>query len=591
MTAPRQPRWPGIGAWRRPRVWIRPFASLILLGCLVAWLDIAAIVAEFERLSTAWVALALVLTLPQVAISAWRWKLTARLLNVRLRWGAALGDYYLATFLNQVLPGGVIGDATRAWRHARESGARGPAVRAVIIERISGQMVLAAMALLTLLSPIWREPLTTALSQGSIQGPAAITISAAGAWLIACAALIAVGWLIRRLSLKPPPALRGLGSDVYRSLLSASAWPRQMLGSLLVVASYVAVFVCAARAIGVELPIATLLALIPAILMAMAIPLSIAGWGLREGAAALVWVAAGLSPAQGVAVSMAYGLLVLASSLPGALFLVRRRAANASRHGGGGKGQIEQRVVATGKGSRHGTQRAIEGVDRRQREPRPTGTDQQRRHQQMQAVQHAGFEKPRYRQPAALDQHPPKPARGKHVEHRTRLDDSALAQRQHDTFDMPAHRADSRRARADQVQRRRLAGLKDVPLGRQSATRVEHHAQRIMTIDQPHAEAWIVGIDGARADQHGIDQRPQPMQMPSALDAVHVMRRPGHGRDAPIEALPKLGDRQRLGAGHQRQQAVEQVAHVVVDRSIAMPGAATPNIQTPVAQGQGQRHD
>lgn len=594
MASPRQPCWPGMNAWQRPRVWLRPLASLILLGGLAAWLDITAIVAEVERLSTAWVALALALTLPQVAISAWRWKLTARLLNVRLRWGAALGDYYLATFLNQVLPGGVMGDATRAWRHARESGERGPAVRAVIIERASGQLVLAVMALLTLLSPIWHEPLSAALLQISTQGLAALTASEAVVWLIAIVALIVTAGLIRRLYRKPPRALHGLGGDLYRTLLGAGAWQRQILGSLLVVASYVAVFICAARAIGVELPTAMLLALIPPILMVMAIPLSIAGWGLREGAAALVWVGAGLPPAQGVAVSVAYGLLVLASSLPGALFLLRRRVANASRHGGGSQGQIEQRVVTTGKGSRHGAQRAVEGIDGCQREPRTTGTDQQWRHQQVQVVQHAGLEKSRYRQSTAFYQHSFDSTYGKYVEHGTRLDsgfNSALAQRQHDTFDMLADRADDRRALTDQVQGRRLAGLKDMPLGGQSAARVEHHTQRMTASDQPHAELWIVGIHGTRADQHGIDQCPQPMQMHPALDTVHVMRRPGHGGDAPIETLPKLGNRQWFGARHQRQQAVEQVAHLGTDRAITIPGTATLNFQTKVTQRQGQRHD
>ena len=50
----------------------------------------------------------------------------------------------------------------------------------------------------------------------------------------------------------------------------------------------------------------------------MLLPISIAGWGVREGVAALLWAAAGLSAVEGVAISAAYGLLILISSLPGA---------------------------------------------------------------------------------------------------------------------------------------------------------------------------------------------------------------------------------------------------------------------------------
>ncbi len=47
-----------------------------------------------------------------------------------------------------------------------------------------------------------------------------------------------------------------------------------------------------------------------------------AGWGVREGAAAVLWGAVGLSAVDGVAISVAYGLLVLFSTLPGGLILV-----------------------------------------------------------------------------------------------------------------------------------------------------------------------------------------------------------------------------------------------------------------------------
>lgn len=529
----------------RVRVWIRLLASLALLGGLAAWLDVAAIVAEIERLSSAWVMLALTLTLPQVGVSAWRWRLTARLLDIHLAWRAALSDYYLATFLNQILPGGVMGDAARAWRHARASGVYAPALRAVIIERASGQLVLAAMAVLALFLPAWRQPLAIAPD-----GFDTLADATAHLWPAATLGIPVAGLLLARVIRRPPWILQGLGHDLYRSLLSASAWPRQMLGSLLVVASYVAVYACAARAIGVELPWVTLLALIPPILLAMAIPLSIAGWGLREGAAALVWAGAGLPPAQGVAVAVAYGALVLISSLPGAVFLLRRRSHRSRRHGGG-QLEIEQPIVTAGEASGPGAQGLIKGLDGGQVEPRPPRADQQRRDQQVQPMQHAGLEKARHRHSAALDQHAPTPACNERLEHAAGSDTAAGVQRHGDALDVGAHRsAKVRRALAHQMQRRRLAGLEDMPLGADPATRVEYYPQRIAPAHMTYAELWIIRRDGAGADQHGIDQRPQAMQMGPALEPVHVMRSAGHGGDTPIQALTELSDGQRRGARH-----------------------------------------
>jgi len=136
------------------------------------------------------------------------------------------------------------------------------------------------------------------------------------------------------------PAVARFWRDLGRALLARSAWPRQVLVSLALVCSYVAVYLCCARALGVEAAVLTLAPLVCWVLLAMALPLSLAGWGIREGAAAAVWLLAGLPVAEGVAVSLLYGVIVLVSALPGAWFLLAGGAAPADRGGlaSGGSG-------------------------------------------------------------------------------------------------------------------------------------------------------------------------------------------------------------------------------------------------------------
>ncbi len=555
----------------RRRSVLRLAVSLGLLAALAAWLEPSAIAAQLRDLSPAWVLLALALGLPQVLISAWRWRLTARLLGVPLAYPTAVADYYLATFLNQLLPGGVMGDVTRAWRHASASGERGPAVRAVVIERVSGQLVLWLLAGIALLSPTWRDPLSHAVTTlverlGELGLPG---VAVPG--LI----VLAVGGGLRHVRHRPPRALQGLGGDLKRALLDAAAWPGQLLGSLLVVASYVAVYLCAARAIGVELATPTLLVLVPPVLMAMALPLSVAGWGLREGAAALVWGATGLDPAQGVAVSVAYGVLVLVSSLPGALFLLRRRS-------GVEQAQIEQGVVAAGEGPGRRAPRRVEGIDGRQRQARAAGADQQRRHQQMQAMQHVGLDETRDGDPAALHEHPRQAALGERIEDRARLD-AAGPRGQFETLDVRPGADQWRRAAPHQMQGGRGSGLEHVAPDVEPPARVADHPPGVGALDMAHRELRIVGRHGTGADQHGIDQGTQTVQMHATGQAVDVMRGPALGGDAPVEALPQLGDRQAPAPGHQRQQAVEQGARAGGPDGINGPVAAAPDLDDPGA--------
>ena len=86
--------------------------------------------------------------------------------------------------------------------------------------------------------------------------------------------------------------------------------------SVVLTASFVLGIALAAQAVGVR-PGPALFAAAPLVLLAMAVPLSFAGWGPRELSAALLWPALGATPEEGVAISAAYGLSVLLGALPG----------------------------------------------------------------------------------------------------------------------------------------------------------------------------------------------------------------------------------------------------------------------------------
>ena len=149
-----------------------------------------------------------------------------------------------------------------------------------------------------------------------------------GVWAAAGGAAVLVGVMVARASIRSESTRDagrepgGFADSLRSALLASSALPVQLVTSIAVVGSYVAMYLAAARAVGVESPFTVMLPLVTPVLLAMLIPVSVAGWGVREGAAAAIWASAGLAAADGVAISVAYGLLVLVSTLPGALVLV-----------------------------------------------------------------------------------------------------------------------------------------------------------------------------------------------------------------------------------------------------------------------------
>ena len=127
----------------------------------------------------------------------------------------------------------------------------------------------------------------------------------------------------------PVPSRReGTRRGVHRR-----AVPAHIVLSLGTTVCNLSAFAFCARAVGVALDPITVVALVPVILFAMVIPLSIAGWGLREGAAVVILPVAGVAAGDALAASVAFGLTFIMTTLPGvAAVWIKPRAA--ARHPG-----------------------------------------------------------------------------------------------------------------------------------------------------------------------------------------------------------------------------------------------------------------
>jgi uncharacterized membrane protein YbhN (UPF0104 family) len=251
------------------------------------------------------------LAVPTTVCCAWRWRLVARGLGVGIGLPAAVAAYYRSQLLNTALPGGVLGDVHRGVRHGREAGQVARSLRAVVWERFAGQAVQVAATVAALL--IVPSPVRSALP-----------IVAVGVALTCLAGILVTragrGAAVTRWA----RAAQVVRTDL-RDLLSPATWPGALVTSLLAVAGHVGTFLVAAHAAGVTASPVRLLPIALLVLLAMALPLNVAGWGPREGVAAWSFAAAGLGAAQGVTTAVVYGVLVLVASLPGVVVLALER--------------------------------------------------------------------------------------------------------------------------------------------------------------------------------------------------------------------------------------------------------------------------
>ncbi|QRX90800.1 MULTISPECIES: lysylphosphatidylglycerol synthase transmembrane domain-containing protein [Streptomyces] len=293
--------------------WLRMLGGLGILLVLLWHLGSGAFLDGLRRIDAGTLLAGLGIGVLTTVCSAWRWCLVARGLGLRLPLGRAVAEYYRALFLNAALPGGVLGDVNRAVCHGRATGDVGRGVRAVVLERVAGQLVLLVVGTVAL--AVRPSPVRTALGR-ALGTPAAGAVGAAVAAAVLAAVLLgrargrrtgAGGW--------PGGRLRVALAEVGRA---GALWSGVAALSLVVLAGYVATFLLAARVAGVRAPVADLVPLVLLALSAMALPLNVGGWGPREGVAAWAFGVAGLGAGQGLATAVVYGALVLAASLPGA---------------------------------------------------------------------------------------------------------------------------------------------------------------------------------------------------------------------------------------------------------------------------------
>src|SRR3984957_11277423 len=288
--------------------WARPAVATAVLGAVIWRLGSGPFLDGIRALDGRALLAAAAIFLLTTVCAAWRWKIVADGLGVRLPLTDAVASYYRALFLNLTLPGGVAGDVHRGVSHGRDVRDVGHALRAVVWELAAGQaiQVLLTIAVLVALP----SPLRSSM-------PFVAVALAATVVVVVLVVRVRTGRGRSQWELVRNAAV----ADIRHGLLRKRALPVVVLASTVAVLGHVLTFVIAARAVGVTAPISRLLPLAFLSMMAMALP-NIGGWGPREGVTAWAFSAAGLSAGRGAAAAVAYGIMVLAASLPGAIVLL-----------------------------------------------------------------------------------------------------------------------------------------------------------------------------------------------------------------------------------------------------------------------------
>ncbi len=301
-------------------------AIKITVSAAVVWLllrrvDLAPIGRFLESAAGATaMSICVVVLIAQAGLAALRIRWIMRIMGAELPLKLGFSTWMIGLLISQTLVTFIAGDATRIWKLIRRGYTKRLAGGAIFLERALG---LAVMMVLVLLSvPI--------LLHNGATGALRTGILAIGALCAIGIVAFAASAFIHRFIERFLPRVHA--RPIAAAIADVASAARHLAGSWRLTASVIALsaimhlanvlcFYLLGKAAGIDLDFVTTAAVALPVMLVALLPIALAGWGVREGAAAAGYSLFGVLPETAIAVSVGFGLALLIAGLPGGFYL------------------------------------------------------------------------------------------------------------------------------------------------------------------------------------------------------------------------------------------------------------------------------
>lgn len=311
LTPPKAAARPG-----RLAFWLKVLFTTAVFIAIFATVDWSQAVSRLEQAQPAVVAAAFGTLLVSIVLASLRWSLVAHQHGIPLSFKLGLRVTFAAHFFGQILPSAVGADAVRSWFAVRRGLAVVPVVASVIVDRISGLLGLTFLIIIGL---------PRLLNLAGLEDSLVVVVPAL---LFVVGVVGAVALLLAAQRFR----LRGVAGRVQDLLLGSAKVIASTNGlaaiclSIVVQGLVVMSVILIAWSVGLSFGLSDGLATVPAAMLVAFLPVTVNGWGLREGAMITAMGLAGISSVDALVVSVLFGIGLLLASLPGALAWFSLRA-------------------------------------------------------------------------------------------------------------------------------------------------------------------------------------------------------------------------------------------------------------------------
>jgi hypothetical protein len=294
---------------------IKLIITIVMFYFLFQYVDFKNLIGILAKSHGGTILIALLFQLGSTYLAAYRWRLIMRLLVFNERVSYYVKSYFKGTFFNQVLPSSIGGDAVRIIDLTQKGYDKKDAFYGVFVDRIVGLvglLVLNLFATIIFYGTFSNDfsSLIMLITVGGISGFALLFYLEKITFLQNYKFLNLFYRLAKRLN------------ELYKSktllLLHIAISVGVHLLSILTLYAL-------ALSIDFHMSFQIFLIAVPPVFLLTIVPISLAGWGIREGAMVGIFMLVGADGTKVMAMSILYGLLLIISSLPGSYFWIKSK--------------------------------------------------------------------------------------------------------------------------------------------------------------------------------------------------------------------------------------------------------------------------
>ncbi|WP_415395862.1 lysylphosphatidylglycerol synthase transmembrane domain-containing protein [Sulfurimonas sp. CS5] len=296
---------------------IKLIITIVMFYFLFQYVDFKNLIEILAKSHGGTILIALLFQLGSTYIAAYRWRLIMQLLVFKETVSYYVKSYFKAAFFNQVLPSSIGGDAVRIIDLTQKGYDKKDAFYGVFVDRVVGLVGLLVLNLLA-----------TIIFFGTFDKDFSLLII-----LITLGGIIGFTLLFHLEKIKFLAKYKGL--DLFHRLarrLNSLYADRTLLYKHIAISvgvhllTILAIYALA-LSIDFHMSFQIFLIAIPPVFLLTIVPISLAGWGIREGAMVGIFMLIGADETKVLAMSILYGLLLMIASIPGSYFWVKSKRA------------------------------------------------------------------------------------------------------------------------------------------------------------------------------------------------------------------------------------------------------------------------